>query len=266
MQIGKLDSSDGTGPMLLKSVDEPLSTEAASGTSEATLHERLSLFSQISLIRTLFATMVAQSTPAAMDGKAFSLKRIAHHEDTQGQMAAMDAVLALLVRNAEVLAGMAHIQPHQATVFQNTITSEEVLEKDFTRLSAIANPRRRKPNVKGEMVVENEVKGQKRKVQEDGEGKKKIQGEEGQKRKIREVDEHKISVQKEMDREKVKSERERIKSDKKNAKNAKESAKGGEDLMQKDGYTLLEPGLNLWSLLKDTNRDDVWADIFPSIK
>jgi len=48
-------------------------------------------------------------------------------------MAVMDAVLALLMRNAEVLAGMAHIQPHQAIVLQKTITSEEALEKDFTR-------------------------------------------------------------------------------------------------------------------------------------
>jgi hypothetical protein len=251
--------------MLLDSESVPVplaapvtAVDEGSSTSEAALHESLSLFSQISLIRTLITTMAAHSIPTTMmDTKTLFFKRIAHHEDTQGRMAAMDAVLALLVRNAEVLAGMAHIEPHRATVVQEPNVFEEALENDFTRLSAIANPRRRKAtvkaNVKGQKVVETEDKGQKTKIQEVKE----------QKRKIQEVEGQKMSVQKEMDREKVKLERERIKSDK---KRAKENAKGGQDLMQKDEYTLVEPGLSFWALIEQTEGEKVLKDIFPAIR
>jgi len=39
-----------------------------------------------------------------------------------------------------------------------------------------------------------------------------------------------------------------------------------QNMMQKDGYTLLEPGLNAWVTINDMDQDEVWKEIFPAVQ
>ena len=39
-----------------------------------------------------------------------------------------------------------------------------------------------------------------------------------------------------------------------------------QNMMQKDGYTLLEPSLNAWVAINNMDQDEVWEEIFPAVQ
>jgi hypothetical protein len=188
----------------------------------------------------------------------------------------LDAVLALLVRNTEVLAGMTHAHPSKATIsLEQSDTREENQENDFTRLSTIPNPRRRKEaNVRvkamkvgqkaREKVEDNEEKkGEAREgddTREDGEGRKKKE-KKGEEEKGGEGEEDKVSkLVKRQNRKALK------KGEKEKKKEKKMDGEQQQNMMHKDGYTLLEPGLNAWVAINDMDQDQLWEEIFPAVR
>jgi len=103
------------------------------------------------------------------------LEQATHVQNTQDEMDPLDMVLALLVRNMEVLAGMAHVHPSKATVSLKQLDAQkENQEKDFTHLSMVSKSRRRKEaNIRVKVTKVEEKIGQKAKEKvEDGKEKK----------------------------------------------------------------------------------------------
>jgi len=163
MNIIAAKSSDGTEPMPSESLGRPFLTTGNGTNGSQTLCQSYSKFSQISLIWTLIATLSGLPT-LSTDPRAL-LKQATHVKNTQNKMDPLDVVLALLVCNTAVLAGMAHIHPSKATVsLEQSDAQEENQEKDFTCLSMVPNSRwTKKVNVRVKVTKVKEKIGQKAK-------------------------------------------------------------------------------------------------------
>jgi len=208
------------------------------------------------------------------------LEQATHVPNTQDEMDPLDAVLALLVHNMEVLAGMAHVHPSKATVsLEQSDAQEKNQEKNFTHLSIVPNPRQRKEanirikvtkveekirqKAKEKIEDSKEKKGEAREdddMKEDEKGRKKKGGEKEGKGKKGEED----RVSKLVMRQNLKVLKKGEKKKKKKKKMVEAEQK--QNMMQKDGYTLLEPGLNAWVTINDMDQDEIWEEIFPAVQ
>jgi len=60
--------------------------------------------------------------------------------------------------------------------------------------------------------------------------------------------------------------RQNLKALKKGEKEKMAEAEQKQNMMQKDGYTLREPGLNAWVAISNMDQDEVWEEIFPAVQ
>ena len=275
-------ANDGTEPIPPELIGGPFLTTGNGTNGSRTLRQSYSRFSQISLIWTLVTTLSGLPT-LSTDPRAL-LEQATHVQNTQDEMDPLDAVLALLVHNMEVLAGMAHIHPSKATVsLEQSDAQEENQEKDFTCLSMVPNPRRRKEvNVRVKVTkVEKKIRQKAKEKVEDGKEKKgeaqedndMKEDEEGGKKKGGEKEgKGKEGENKEGGEDRVSKlvMRQNLKALKKGEKEKKKEkmaeAEQKQNMMQKDGYTLLEPGLNAWVAINNMDQDEVWEEIFPAVQ
>ena len=204
-------ANDRTEPIPPEPIGGPFSTTSNGTNGSQTLCQSYLRFSQISLIQTLVAMLSGLPT-LSTDPRAL-LEQSTCVQNTQDEMDPLDVVLALLVHNMEVLAGMIHVHPSKATVFlEQSDAQEGNQEKDFTCLSMVPNSRQRKEaNVRVKvMKVEKKIRqkakgkvedGKKKKgeawedddIKEDKEGgknkggEKEGKGKEGEKRRVRKI-------------------------------------------------------------------------------